>query len=50
MTGSSPRVPSASEEGLGGTSPLSFSVPAPALGAGVLPESFPVLKGGGSDP
>ena len=47
VTGSSPRVPGASEEGPGGTSPLSSSFPAPALGAGVLPEGFPVLRGGG---
>ena len=47
MTGSSPRVPSASKEGLGGTSPLSSLFPAPVLGAGVLSEGFPVLRGGG---
>ena len=47
VTGLSPRVPGASEEGLGGTSPLSSSVLAPVLGAGVLPEGFPVLRGGG---
>ena len=42
-----PRVPSASEEGPGRTSPLSPSFPAPASDAGVLPEGFPVLEGGG---
>ena len=47
VTGSLPRVPGASEEGLGGTSPLSSSFPAPVLGAGVLPEGFLVLGGGG---
>ena len=47
MTGSAPRVPGASEEGLGRTSPLSLSFPAPASDAGVLPEGFPVLGGGG---
>ena len=46
VTGS-PRVPSASEEGPGRFSPLSPPFPAPALGAGVLPEGFPVLGGGG---
>ena len=47
VTGSSPRVPSASKEGLGGTSPLSPSFPAPVSDTGVLPEGFPVLGGGG---
>ena len=51
VTGSTPRVPGASKEGPGGTSPLSSPFPAPTLGAGVLPEGFPVLRGGGgSDP
>ena len=50
VTGSTPRVPGASEEGLGGTSPLSSPFPAPAPGAGVLPKGFPVLRGGGLDP
>ena len=48
VTGSSPRVPGASEEGPGGTSPLSSPFPAPASDAGVLPEGFPVLGGGGA--
>ena len=47
VTGSSPRVPGASEEGPGGTSPLSSPFPAPVLGAGVLPKGFPVLRGRG---
>ena len=46
MTGS-PRVPGASEEGPGQILPLSPPFPAPALGAGVLPEGFLVLGGGG---
>ena len=46
VTGLTPRVPSASEEGPGGTSPLSSPFPASALGAGVLPEGFPVIRGG----
>ena len=47
VTESAPRVPGASKEGPGGTSPLSSSFPAPALGAGVLPAGFPVLGEGG---
>ena len=43
----SPRVPGASEEGPGETLPLSPSFPSPASDAGVLPEGFPVLRGGG---
>ena len=46
VTGSTPQVPGASEEGLGGTLPLSSLFPAPTLGAGVLPKGFPVLGGG----
>ena len=47
VTGSSPRVPGASEEGPRGTSPLSPSFPAPVSDTGVLPGGFPVLGGGG---
>ena len=47
MTGSVPRVPGASEEGPGRILPVSTPVPAPASDAGVLPEGFPVLGGGG---
>ena len=47
VTGSAPRVPGASEEGPGGTSHLSSLFLAPASSAGVLPEGFPVLRGGG---
>ena len=47
VTGSSPRVPGASEEGPGGTSPLSPLFLAPVSYTGVLLEGFPVLGGGG---
>ena len=46
MTGL-PQVPGASEEGPGRISPLSPPFPAPVPGAGVLPEGFPVIGGGG---
>ena len=47
MSEATPQVPGASEEGPGGTLPLSPSFPAPVSDAGVLPEGFPVLGGGG---
>ena len=47
VTGSAPQVPGASEEGPGGTSPLSPSFPAPVSDTGILPEGFLVLRGGG---